>query len=57
MVANKLMTEAPSILTYSFVVSRDIFCLEFLIAGINDLYIMAYDVGNEYLYAPCRDNI
>jgi hypothetical protein len=54
MVANGAMTEAPASLTYSSVVSRDSVRLAFLIAELNDLDIMACDVGNAYLNAPCR---
>jgi hypothetical protein len=57
MVANGAMTEAPASLTYSSVVSRDSVRLAFLIAELNDLDIMAYDVGNAYLNAPCREKI
>ena len=57
MVANGSMTEAPLSLTYYYVVSRDSFCVALLIAGLNDLDIMACDVGNVYLNVPCRYNI
>ena len=57
MIANGTMNKAPSSLTYSSVIYRDSVNLDFLIAGINDLDIMARDVGNAYLNAPCQENI
>ena len=57
MAANGAMPEAPSSLTYSSIVSRDSVCLVLLIAGRNDLNIMAYDVGNSYVNEPCRGKI
>ena len=52
-VANGVMTEAPLILTYYYVVSMDSVCLDFFVEGINVVDIMACDVGNEYLNALC----
>ena len=57
MVANGVTTKVPSSLTYSSVISRDSFCLDFLIAEINDLDIMVCDIVNTYLNAPFRENI
>ena len=57
MVANGSTTEAPSSLTYSSVVTRDSVRIAFLIAELNDLDVMACDVGNAYLNAPCREKI
>ena len=54
MVANEAMTKAPSSLTYYFFVSRDSVHLELLIAELNDLGIIACDVGIAYLNTPCR---
>ena len=54
---NEATTEATSSLTYSSVISRYSFCLELLIAGLNDLDIMTCDVESAYLNAPCRENI
>lgn len=56
-VARGDMTEAPSSVTYSSVVSRDSVRLAFLIAGLNDLDILACDVSNAYLNAPCREKV
>jgi Reverse transcriptase (RNA-dependent DNA polymerase) len=51
------LTEPPASITYSSVVSRDSVRLAFLIAALNDLNIMACDVGNAYLNAPCRKKV
>ena len=53
MVTNGVMTKAPLSLTTLYVVSRDSVCMDFLVAELNDLDIMACDVVNEYLNAPC----
>ena len=57
MVENMAMTGEPLSLTYSSAVSRYSACLKFLIAGINDLYIMACDIRNEYFNAPFQEKI
>ena len=54
MVENRAITEAPLSLTCYSVVSRYSVCLALLIAGINDLDIIACDIGNAYLNAPCQ---
>ena len=56
-VAGGHMTEAPTSLTYSSVVSRDSVKLAFLIAALNDIDVLACDIGNAYLNAPCREKI
>ena len=56
-VAGGHMTEPPASITYSSVVSRDSVRLAFLIAALNDLEILACDVGNAYLNAPCREKV
>jgi hypothetical protein len=56
-VAGGHLTEAPASITYSSVVSRDSVRLAFLIAALNDLDVMACDVGNAYLNAPCREKV
>ena len=53
-VANGAMIEAPLSITYYSAVSRESVCLELLISVLNDMNIMACDVGNAYLNAPCR---
>lgn len=56
-VAGGHTTEAPVSLTYSSVVSRDSVKIAFLIAALNGLDMMACDIGNAYLNAPCREKI
>ena len=51
------MTEAPSSITYASVVMHDSVRLAFLIAALNGLDILACDIGNAYLNAPCREKI
>jgi hypothetical protein len=56
-VAGGHWTDAPTQLTYSSVVTRDSVRIAFLIAALNDLNIMAADVGNAYLQAPVREKV
>ena len=55
--ANGNEAEAPASITYSSVVSRDSIRIVFLIAGLNDLDILAADVKNAYLNANVRERI
>ena len=57
MVAGGHKTSTPSSLTYSSVVSRDSVRLAFLIAALNDLEVIACDIQNAYLTAPCREKV
>jgi len=56
-VAGGHRTDAPSQLTYSSVVTRDSVRIAFLIAALNDLEILAADIGNAYLQAPAREKV
>jgi hypothetical protein len=56
-VAGGHTTETPTSITYSSVVSHDSVRIAFLIAALNDVDIMACDVSNAYLNAPCREKI
>ena len=52
------MTEPPVTQTYyDIVVSRKSVRIEFLIAALNDLDIMAADVQRAYLNAPCKEKV
>ena len=55
MVAGGHMTEAPSSVTYSSVVSRDSVRIALTIAALNGLSTLACDIQNAYLTAPCRE--
>jgi len=57
LVAGGHMTETPSSITYSSVVSRDSVRIMFLVAALNDLDIWMSDVGNAYLNAAPREKI
>lgn len=57
MVAGGHVTETPSALTYSSVVSRDSVRIALTIAALNDLKVLACDIQNAYLTAPCREKI
>ena len=56
-VAGGHTTDTPSSITYLSVVSCDSVRLAFLIAGLNDLDVLAGDVPNAYLNAKCREKI
>ena len=57
MVAGDHVTEVPSNLTYSSVVSRDSVRIALTISALNDLDILACDIQNAYLTAPCREKV
>ena len=57
MLENKACNEATLDLTHSSVVYRYSVHFAFLIAGLNDVDIMACDVGNTYMNVPfCEKN-
>jgi len=51
------MTEPPTAITYSGVVARDSIRLAFLIAALNDLYILTADIFNAYLNAYTKKKV
>ena len=55
LVAGGHTTETPASVTYSSVVSRDSVRIAFFIAALNELDVLAVDIGNAYLNAPCRE--
>ncbi len=57
LVAGGHMTDTPSYLTYSSVVSRDSVRIALMIAALNDLDILAADVGNAYLNAETKEKV
>lgn len=57
MVAGGHMTTTPSSLTYSSVVSCDSVRLAFLIAALHDLEVLACDIQNAHLTAPCHEKV
>jgi hypothetical protein len=56
-VAGGHMTDPPTYLTYSSVVARDSVHLAFLIAALNDIDLLAKDIGNAYLNAPTKEKV
>ena len=54
-VAGGHMTEPPVIITYSSVVSRDSVQIGFVLATLNDLELVAADIGNAYLQANTKE--
>ena len=51
------MTDPPDTLTYSSVVSRESIRIGFLIAALNGLDVLAADIGNACINAPCKEKI
>jgi len=56
-VAGGHKTDPPTSLTYSSVVARDSVRIGFLIAALNDLDIMAADIGNAYINADVQEKV
>jgi hypothetical protein len=50
-------TDTPAAMTYSSVVSRDSVWIGFMLAALNGLDVMACDLENAYLNAPCVEKI
>ncbi len=57
LVAGGHVTDKPTSLTYSSVVSRDSVRIAFLIAALNGLDIIMADVGNAYLNAKTEEKV
>eukprot|EP00934_Nitzschia_sp_Nitz4_P008349 Nitzschia sp. Nitz4//scaffold712_size1567//12//1007//NITZ4_009323-RA/size1567-processed-gene-0.1-mRNA-1//-1//CDS//3329557200//8339//frame0 len=57
LVAGGHTTDTPSSLTYSSVVTRESVRIALTIAALNDVDILACDIQNAYLTAPCRKKI
>ena len=51
------MTEAPALMTYASIVSRETVCIALTITALNDLEVKASDVQNACLTAPCTEQI
>ena len=51
------MTNHPTSLAYSSVVSRDSARISFLLAALNGIDILAADVSNAYLNAPTKEKV
>ena len=57
LVAGGHMTDPPAAITYASVVSRESVRIAFMVAALNDLDILAADIGNAYLNARTREKI
>jgi hypothetical protein len=57
LVARGDLTETPPTLTYSSVVSRESVRIAFVIAALNDLEVLMFDVGNAYLNALTTEKL
>lgn len=57
LVAGGHVTGPPSSVTYASVVSRESVRIAFLIAALNDMELLAGDIANAYLNAPCREKV
>ena len=51
------LTEPPSTMTYSSVVSRESIRIGFLVAALNGLDVLAADIQNAYLNAPTEEKV
>ena len=54
-VANGAMHDTPVGLCYSSIVYSDSFKITFLVAALNNLDILACEISNAYLNAPCAN--
>jgi Reverse transcriptase (RNA-dependent DNA polymerase) len=57
LVAGGHVTDPPSSITYSSVVSRETVRIAFVVTALNDLNIMAADIGNAYLNAYTAEKV
>ena len=56
-VAGGHLTDVPTYMTYSSVVSRDTVRIGFLMAALNNLDVLAGDIQNAFLEAPTKEKI
>ncbi len=57
LVAGGHVTDPPTSITYSSVVSRESVRIAFIIAALNNLDILQADIGNAYLNAPTTEKV
>ena len=57
LVAGGHMTDAPAVMTYASVVSRETVRIALTVAALNDLEVKTSDIQNAYLTAPCEEKI
>ena len=51
------VTDVPSRITYSYVVSRDSVRILFIIAALNNLKVLGCDIQNAYLMTPTWEKL
>jgi hypothetical protein len=56
-VAGGHTTDAPHMMTYASVVSRESVRIELTLAALNDLDVMMGDIENDYLTAPITEKV
>ena len=56
-VAGGHLTDPPSSITYSSVVSQESIWIAFLVAALNGLNVLAMDIQNAYLNAPMEEKV
>ena len=57
LVAGRHMTNVPAIYTYASVVKRETVRIALTLAALNSLEVMAADIMNAYITAPCKEKI
>jgi hypothetical protein len=57
LVARGDLTDTPPTMTYSSVVSRESVRIAFLVAALNDIDLLMFDVGNAYLNAATTEKL
>ncbi len=57
LVAGGHMTNVPATYTYASVVTRETVRIALMLAALNSLDVMAADIMNAYITAPCKEKI
>ena len=57
LIADGHMTDAPPVVTYASVVSRESVRLALMLAALNDLEVKTGDVKNAYITAPITEKV
>ena len=57
LVAGGHMTNVPATFTYASVVTRETVRIALMLAALNSLEVMAADIMNAYITAPCKEKI
>ena len=51
------LNDVPTYMTYSSVVSHDTVLVGFIMAALNNLYVLAGDIQNAFLESPTNEKI